>query len=214
MLDTLVGGATWTTRTWWSRCWPPSPLTASVAQVHRRKPGERGQLWRRQREAHPPPRERRGQDRLRGLLPGAHLTDNVKELGIEVLLTDTPATELIVEDGAVTGVVASLQGHQLQNQGQGRGHRHGRLGANVDLCASYKPELAGFVHHQRPRRATGDGIKLGQAVGAATGGPGPDPDSSHGGAVHQRPDHRRPAWRRRHPGQRGGQALHRRGGHP
>lgn len=94
------------------------------------------------------------------------LTDNVKELGIEVLL-NTPATELIVEDGAVTGVVAASKDTNYKIKAKAVVIATGGFGANVDLCASYKPELAGFVTTNAPG-ATGDGIKLGQAVGAAT----------------------------------------------
>ena len=43
----------------------------------------------------------------------------------------------------------------------------GGFGANLEMVASYKPDLAGFVTTNAPG-ATGDGIAMGQAVGAAT----------------------------------------------
>lgn len=94
------------------------------------------------------------------------LTKNVEDLGIEILY-NTPATELMLENGAVTGVKALSKDASYQIKAKAVVIATGGFGANVELCASYRPDLAGFVTTNAPG-ATGDGIRLGIAAGAAT----------------------------------------------
>lgn len=83
------------------------------------------------------------------------------------LLYSTEATELIVEDGAVTGVKATGDGVRYTINAKAVVLATGGFGANLEMCAAYNPDLAGFVTTNSPC-ATGDGIKMAEAVGAAT----------------------------------------------
>ena len=83
------------------------------------------------------------------------------------LLYNTEATELIVEDGAVTGVKATGDGVRYTINAKAVVLATGGFGANLEMCAAYNPDLAGFVTTNSPC-ATGDGIKMAEAVGAAT----------------------------------------------
>lgn len=83
------------------------------------------------------------------------------------LLYNTEATELIVEDGAVTGVKATGDGIRYTITAKAVVLATGGFGANLEMCAAYNPDLAGFVTTNSPC-ATGDGIKMAEAVGAAT----------------------------------------------
>lgn len=83
------------------------------------------------------------------------------------LLYNTEATELIVEDGAVTGVKATGDGISYTINAKAVVLATGGFGANLEMCAAYNPDLAGFVTTNSPC-ATGDGIKMAEAVGAAT----------------------------------------------
>lgn len=83
------------------------------------------------------------------------------------LLYNTEATELIVEDGAVTGVKATGDGVRYTINAKAVVLATGGFGANLEMCAAYSPDLAGFVTTNSPC-ATGDGIKMAEAVGAAT----------------------------------------------
>ena len=83
------------------------------------------------------------------------------------LLYNTEATELIVEDGAVTGVKATGDGIRYTINADAVVLATGGFGANLEMCAAYNPDLAGFVTTNSPC-ATGDGIKMAEAVGAAT----------------------------------------------
>ncbi len=83
------------------------------------------------------------------------------------LLYNTEATELIVEDGAVTGVKATGDGIRYTINAKAVVLATGGFGANLEMCAAYNPDLAGFVTTNSPC-ATGDGIKMAEAAGAAT----------------------------------------------
>lgn len=83
------------------------------------------------------------------------------------LLYNTEATELIVEDGTVTGVKATGDGIRYTINAKAVVLATGGFGANLEMCAAYNPDLAGFVTTNSPC-ATGDGIKMAEAVGAAT----------------------------------------------
>ena len=83
------------------------------------------------------------------------------------LLYNTEATELIVEDGTVTGVKATGDGISYTINAKAVVLATGGFGANLEMCAEYNPDLAGFVTTNSPC-ATGDGIKMAEAAGAAT----------------------------------------------
>lgn len=83
------------------------------------------------------------------------------------LLYNTEATELIVEDGAVIGVKATGDGISYTINADAVVLATGGFGANLEMCAAYNPDLAGFVTTNSPC-ATGDGIKMAEAAGAAT----------------------------------------------
>ena len=83
------------------------------------------------------------------------------------LLYNTEATELIVEDGAVTGVKATGDGVSYTINAKAVVLATGGFGANLEMCAEYNPDLAGFVTTNSPC-ATGDGIRMAEAAGAAT----------------------------------------------
>lgn len=94
------------------------------------------------------------------------LTKNAEELNIEILY-NTPAHELIVENGAVTGVRAGSKSVNYDIAAKAVVIATGGFGANADLYTKYRPDLTGFVTTNAPG-ATGDGIQFGIAAGAAT----------------------------------------------
>ena len=91
-----------------------------------------------------------------------------QERGIEILL-DTTATALRQDDkGAVTGVNAvSKDGGNVIVEAKAVVLATGGFGANLEMVASYKPELEGFMT-TNAAGAQGQGIAMAQAVGAAT----------------------------------------------
>lgn len=99
---------------------------------------------------------------------GAYLVnafkENVDQLGIPVYL-DTKATELIEENGAVTGVKAEGKDKVYTFRGKAVILATGGFGANEELYAKYRPDLKGYVTTNTPG-ATGDGIVMAEAVGA------------------------------------------------
>lgn len=86
--------------------------------------------------------------------------------GIQVLY-NTKATELVVDGGAVVGVKAEGDGVNYTVNAKAVVLATGGFGANLEMCAAYNPALAGFVTTNSPC-ATGDGIVMAQAAGAAT----------------------------------------------
>ncbi len=86
--------------------------------------------------------------------------------GIQVLY-NTKATELVVDGGAVVGVKAEGDGVNYTVSAKAVVLATGGFGANLEMCAAYNPALAGFVTTNSPC-ATGDGIVMAQAAGAAT----------------------------------------------
>ena len=86
--------------------------------------------------------------------------------GIQVLY-NTKATELVVDGGAVVGVKAEGEGVNYTVSAKAVVLATGGFGANLEMCAAYNPALAGFVTTNSPC-ATGDGIVMAQAAGAAT----------------------------------------------
>ncbi|MDO4489471.1 MAG: flavocytochrome c [Lachnospiraceae bacterium] len=93
-------------------------------------------------------------------------TQKLDEMGIEVLL-DTEATELISEEGKVTGVKAESPTAHLTVNAASVILATGGFGANFDMLASFDPALADAVTTNTPA-ATGDGIVMAQEIGADT----------------------------------------------
>ncbi len=87
------------------------------------------------------------------------------EMGVKVML-NTAATELIMEDGKVAGVKAEGPDAYYTIKADAVILATGGFGANLDMIAEYRPDLQGTVTTNAPG-ATGDGIVMAQAVGAA-----------------------------------------------
>ena len=86
-----------------------------------------------------------------------------KDNGVEIVF-DTPVDEIIMKDGKAAGVKASKTG--LTVNAKSVVITTGGFGADLKMVAELKPSLDGFVTTNAPG-ATGDGIKMAQAVGAA-----------------------------------------------
>jgi fumarate reductase flavoprotein subunit len=86
--------------------------------------------------------------------------------GIEVL-TQTKATEILVEDGQVAGIRCETKDGDLVVQAKAVVIATGGYGANPDMVVKYRPDLEGFATTNHPG-ATGDGIDMAIRVGAAT----------------------------------------------
>lgn len=82
--------------------------------------------------------------------------------GVEILF-NAPVTQLLTENGKITGVKA--QGYTVHAQAVILAT--GGFGADLEMVSQLRPELKGFVTTCVPS-ATGDGIKMAQDVGAAT----------------------------------------------
>ncbi len=84
------------------------------------------------------------------------------------LLTDTTATEILMQDGAAVGVVAAgKSGNTVTVNAGAVVLATGGFGANLDMVVQYKPELAGFMT-TNASGIQGQGIAMATAVGAAT----------------------------------------------
>ncbi len=92
-------------------------------------------------------------------------SEKLKELGVEVML-NTKATELIMEDGKIAGVKAEGKDANYTIKAKAVILATGGFGANEDMYTQYRPDLKGTVTTNAPG-ATGDGIVMAQAVGAA-----------------------------------------------
>ena len=82
--------------------------------------------------------------------------------GVEILF-NAPVTEILMADGKAIGVKA--EGYTVNARSVVLAT--GGFGANLNMVTQLKPELDGFVTTNAPS-ITGDGIKMAQAVGAAT----------------------------------------------
>ncbi|MBQ7625447.1 MAG: flavocytochrome c, partial [Rhodocyclaceae bacterium] len=91
-------------------------------------------------------------------------SEKLKELGVDVML-NTQATELISEEGKIVGVKAEGPDAYYTIKAKAVILACGGFGANLDMIASYRPDLQGTVTTNAPG-ATGDGIVMAQAVGA------------------------------------------------
>ena len=100
---------------------------------------------------------------------GAYLVtrflQKMDELGIEVMY-DTKATELISENGAVTGVKAEGKTANYTINAKAVILTTGGFGNNEDMIVQYRPDLKGTVTTSAPG-VTGDGIVMAEEVGAA-----------------------------------------------
>ena len=92
-------------------------------------------------------------------------TDNLKTRGVEILY-ETPATELIVDGGKVVGVKANGEKEYTINA-KAVIIATGGFGANSEMVVGYQPSLDGFMS-TNAATITGDGIKMAEAIGAAT----------------------------------------------
>ncbi len=89
----------------------------------------------------------------------------MEELNVNVMY-DTKATELIYENGAVTGVMAEGKANKYAIHAKSVILTTGGFGSNEDMIVQYRPELKGTVKTGSPG-ATGDGIVMAEEVGAA-----------------------------------------------
>jgi hypothetical protein len=84
--------------------------------------------------------------------------------GVEIFYS-TPAVQLVIESGAVTGVIAEGQGGTIQfNASKGVILATGDYQNDEELCQYYLPDVANFGRKQANR--TGDGHKMGLWAGA------------------------------------------------
>ena len=95
------------------------------------------------------------------------LQQNLENRGIK-LMTDTPATEILVnEHGAVCGVKAEGPDANYTINAKAVVIASGGFGANNDMIKAVRPELDGFITTNAPG-IQGQGIQMAQAIGADT----------------------------------------------
>ena len=95
------------------------------------------------------------------------LTADVGEEAKIDLRLNTAATELVVEDGKVTGVKVTSENGDYTISAKAVILATGGFGADLERVAAYAPNLKGFVTTTAPG-ATGDGVDMAVAIGAAT----------------------------------------------
>ena len=96
----------------------------------------------------------------------AKLSEVVEANGIDVML-NTRATEILMDNGAAVGVKAEDDAHDYTVNAKAVIIAAGGFGSNFDLMCSFNPSLANAVTTNHTG-ATGDGILMAEAVGAAT----------------------------------------------
>ncbi|MDW8682021.1 flavocytochrome c [Streptococcus suis] len=93
-----------------------------------------------------------------------------------IIFTDSPAKELIVKDGAVRGVIATgRNGQKITVEAQAVIMASGGFGANTKMLQQYNTywsEIDDNIATSNTPAVTGDGIILGQSVGAELVGMG------------------------------------------
>ena len=94
------------------------------------------------------------------------LQQNLEKRGI-TLLTDTPATEILMDNGAAVGVKAEGPDASYTINAKAVVIASGGFGANNDMIKAVRPELDGFITTNAPG-IQGQGIQMAQAVGADT----------------------------------------------
>jgi fumarate reductase flavoprotein subunit len=101
---------------------------------------------------------------------GTYLVTKLEEAcidnGVEILL-ETQATEIVMEDGVAVGIIANSPTVNYTINAGAVIVASGGFGGNLEMVAELKPELEGYVSTNAPT-LTGDGIKMAEAVGAAT----------------------------------------------
>lgn len=101
---------------------------------------------------------------------GTYLVTKLEEAcidnGVEILL-ETQATEILMEDGVAVGIIANSPTVNYTINAGAVIVASGGFGGNLEMVAELKPELEGYVSTNAPT-LTGDGIKMAEAVGAAT----------------------------------------------
>ena len=95
------------------------------------------------------------------------LTANCNESENIQILFETPATEIIMENGAAVGVVVNDGENEFNIHAGAVVLASGGFGGNNEMVAQYKPEYDGYITTNAPG-IDGDGIVMGEAVGAAT----------------------------------------------
>ena len=105
-----------------------------------------------------------------GSAVGGYLVDglvrNIKEREIP-LFVNANVVEILQVDGAVTGVKVELGGETKEISAKAVVLATGGFGANKAMVSELKPELKDFVTTNQ-EGSIGDGIKMAQALGAAT----------------------------------------------
>ncbi len=96
----------------------------------------------------------------------AKLNEEAERNGIEILL-NTTATGIIMDGGVAAGVKAEDAEHNYTVNARAVVLATGGFGSNFDLMCSFNPSLKNAVTTNHPG-ATGDGILMAEAVGAAT----------------------------------------------
>lgn len=94
------------------------------------------------------------------------LEQATKDRNIEILF-ETPATEIIMKDGVAAGIKASSKTVNYTINAKAVVIASGGFAGNAEMVEKLNPELKGFVSTNAPT-ITGDGIAMGEAVGAAT----------------------------------------------
>ena len=98
------------------------------------------------------------------------LSAKATDMGAQII-TNTAATELVVTDGKVTGVKATQNGEEvLFTANKGVIITTGGFGSNIDMRVKYNAEMDDAILSTCSAGATGDGIVMAEAIGAATTG--------------------------------------------
>ncbi|MDR7870221.1 MAG: flavocytochrome c [Tissierellaceae bacterium] len=113
-----------------------------------------------------------------GLWPRAHLPvnaagydyikaseDTARELGVEILL-NSPATELIIEDGTVVGIKGESNGQDMEIRAKVVIIATGGFAANIEMRQEYVPSLTENLPTTNSPAIVGDGIKMAEAANA------------------------------------------------
>ncbi|KXO14793.1 flavocytochrome c [Clostridiales bacterium KA00134] len=115
-----------------------------------------------------------------GLWPRAHLPINsagqdyilagknaAEKAGVEILL-NSPAEELIIENGKVTGIKGSSEGAPMTVKAKAVVLATGGFAGNKEMRQIYNKALIDSLPTTNAPSVTGDGIKMGEAAGANT----------------------------------------------
>lgn len=93
------------------------------------------------------------------------LKESAEAKGVTIM-TETPGTELIIEDGKVVGIRSDSKGKVTEIRAKSVILTTGGFASNPDMLAEYVPEFAGAMSLAAVGN-TGDGIKMAIAAGAA-----------------------------------------------